>query len=69
VFVNSVLLQLPSLIARNAGLEPGHQVIIDVTGPAVARQGVRVEIDEQGRHRGHAVLAGDANHTDRGYLG
>jgi uncharacterized protein (TIGR03083 family) len=64
VFVNSVMLRLPKLIARDAGLEPGHQVFIDVTGPVVARQGVRVEMDEQGRHRGHAILAGDANYAD-----
>lgn len=68
VFVNSVMLQLPRLIAGDAGLEPGHQVVIDVTGPVVARQGVRVEMDEQGRHRGHAMLAGDANYADSWYL-
>ena len=57
VFVNAVMLQLPRLIAKGAGLEPGHTVVIDVTspGPAVAaRQGVRVEMDEQGRLRGHS---------------
>ena len=57
VFVNSVMLQLPRLIAKGAGIEPGHQVFIDVTGPVVARQGVRVETDEQGRPRGHAMAA------------
>jgi uncharacterized protein (TIGR03083 family) len=57
VFVSTVMLQLPRLIAKGAGLEPGHIVVIDVTGPIVARQGVRVEMDEQGRPRGHAMLA------------
>jgi uncharacterized protein (TIGR03083 family) len=57
VFVGSVLLQLPRLVAKGAGLEPGHSVVIDVTGPLVARQGVRVEVDEQGRLRGHEVTA------------
>jgi len=57
VFVSTVMLQLPRLIAKDAGLEPGHIVVIDVTGPIVARQGVRVEMDEQGRPRGHAMLA------------
>ncbi len=57
VFVSTVMLQLPRLIAKGAGLEPGHVVVIDVTGPIVARQGVRVEMDEQGRPRGHAMLA------------
>jgi uncharacterized protein (TIGR03083 family) len=63
VFVSSVMLQLPRLIAKGAGLEPGHAVVIDVTGPLVARQGVRVEVDDQGRPRGHAQVAGNANHA------
>ena len=57
VFVSTVMLQLPRLIAKGAGVEPGHVVVIDVTGPIVARQGVRVEIDEQGRPRGHQMPA------------
>jgi len=57
VFVSTVMLQLPRLIAKGAGLEPGQIAVIDVTGPIVARQGVRVEMDEQGRPRGHALLA------------
>jgi len=46
VFVSAVMLQLPRLIAKGAGLEPGHAVVIDVTGPIAARQGVRVDVDE-----------------------
>jgi hypothetical protein len=57
VFVSTVMLQLPRLIAKGAGVEPGHVVVIDVTGPIVARQCVRVEIDEQGRPRGHQMPA------------
>jgi len=60
VFVTTVMLQLPRLIAKGAGLEPGHVVVIDVTGLTAARQGVRVEADEQGRPRGHAIPAGEA---------
>lgn len=67
VFVNSVLLQLPKLIAKGAGLEPGATVIIDVTGPLMARQGVRVEIDEQGRPRGHPTFVGDADYAASWY--
>lgn len=55
VFVSSVMLQLPRLVAKVAGLEPGLQVFIEVTGPIVASQGVRVEEDDQGRPRGHAL--------------
>jgi len=59
VFVNSVLIQLPKLVARNAGLEPGSSVILDVTGPVVARAGVRVEMGDDGRLYGHAMFTGE----------
>ncbi|MBE3075635.1 MAG: maleylpyruvate isomerase family mycothiol-dependent enzyme [Actinobacteria bacterium] len=58
VFLSSVMVQLPKLIARGAGVEPGHAVVIDITGPGsalAARQCVRVEVDEQGRTRGHEI--------------
>ncbi len=42
VFVGLVLLQLPRLIVRGASLEPGECVVVDVTGPLVASEGVRV---------------------------
>jgi uncharacterized protein (TIGR03083 family) len=61
VFVSTVMTQLPRLIARGAAIEPGHPVVIDVTGSGSAvgaRLGVRVEPDEQGRARGH-VLSGE----------
>lgn len=57
VCVSTVMLQLPRLIAKGAGLEPGQAVIIDVTGPTVARLGVRVVADEQGRPRGQVMPA------------
>jgi uncharacterized protein (TIGR03083 family) len=62
VFVNAVMLQLPRLIAKGAALEPGRSVVMEVTGPLVARQGVRIALDEQGRLRGHAMLADDADY-------
>lgn len=55
VFVATVLRQLPRLIVKEARLEPGHEVFIDVTGPIAVRQGVRVEVDDQGRPRGQAM--------------
>ena len=58
VFVGAVLAQLPKLIAMGAAVAPGHCVVIEVTGPGpavAARQGVRVEVDEQGRSRGHPM--------------
>lgn len=60
VFVSTVLAQLPKLVAKGAGLEPGSSVVIDVSGPIMARHRVRVEVDEQGRTRGVAVLADEA---------
>ena len=68
VFVSSVLVQLPKLIAKGAGLEPGNFVVIDVTGPVVARPGVRVEVDEQGRTRGLAMFAGEADNAGAWYF-
>ena len=64
VTVSSIMSQLPRLIAKGAALEPGSRVIIDVTGPVVARQGVLVEVDEQGRLRGHPTSddTGPASH-------
>ena len=58
VFVSLVMLQLPRLIAKGAGITPGQTVIINVTGPTVACHGVKVVMDEQGRPRGHEMPAG-----------
>jgi len=71
VVVSTIIGQLPKMIARGAALEPGTAVVIDVTGPGsvTARQGVRVELDDQGQPRGHAVAGvatappGEANVT------
>ena len=67
VFVSTVLAQLPRLVAKGAGLEAGQVVVIEVTGPGsvvAARQGVRVEVDEQGRLRGHAMVSDDGGDGD-----
>jgi uncharacterized protein (TIGR03083 family) len=68
VFVGSVLNQLPKLVAKGAALEPGSEVVFDVTGPLVARQGVRVEKDEWGRLRGHPMFVGDADYAAGWYV-
>jgi len=59
VFTDAVLTELPKLVAKHAGIEPGRPVIIDVTGPVLARAGVRVEINGSGRPRGHAMFGGE----------
>jgi uncharacterized protein (TIGR03083 family) len=55
VCVNSIMQQLPKRIAKGNALEPGQRLVIDVTGPVVARQDFQVAPDENGRLRGHAV--------------
>jgi uncharacterized protein (TIGR03083 family) len=55
VVVNSVMLALPKVIAKFAAVEPGQLVVIDVTGPFVARQAFQIEVDDQGRPRGRAI--------------
>src|SRR6185503_4235023 len=58
VFVDAVIRQLPRLVARDAAVVAGDTVIVEVIGPdpaVTARQGVRVEVDGQGRLRGHAL--------------
>jgi hypothetical protein len=73
--VSTVLRALPKLVARDAALEPGQCVVIEVggsgpaghAGPAVtARDGVRVELDHQGRPRGQALSPDDAMLTGNG---
>jgi uncharacterized protein (TIGR03083 family) len=52
--VRSVIHLLPKLISKGAGLEPGHRIVVEVSGPdsvVVARQRVEVELDQDGRHR------------------
>ncbi|HZY00180.1 MAG TPA: maleylpyruvate isomerase family mycothiol-dependent enzyme [Dermatophilaceae bacterium] len=63
VCVSSIMHQLPKLIAKGAAVEPGHRVVMEVTGPGsavTARQRVDVELDQDGRPRGRAISAGEA---------
>jgi uncharacterized protein (TIGR03083 family) len=69
VCVSAVMRQLPKLIAKGAALEPGHRVVMEVTGPGpvvAARQRVQVELDQDGQTRGRAVTAGEAIFTGDG---
>lgn len=62
LFVSLVMTQLPRLIAKGAGLGPGHDVVIEVTGrgsDVATSQGVRVVLDKQGRPRGQAIPAAE----------
>ncbi|XVX20740.1 maleylpyruvate isomerase family mycothiol-dependent enzyme [Actinomycetota bacterium] len=50
----------PRIVAKTAGIEPGNTVIIESTGPAVGRVGVRVEEGEDGRAVGMPLFSGDS---------
>ena len=56
-----ILRSLPRSVARTAEVGAGHDVVFDVTGPVVAREGVRVRAGEDGRPFGVLLYSG----TDR----
>lgn len=62
VFVDALLAMLPELIT-SAGLQEGVAAIFDVTGPVVARSGVRMGTDPSGAVRGFAMFTGDSTGT------
>ena len=58
LFTADILTALPRIAARTAGVGAGHAVVIDVTGPVVARDGVRVVTGEDGRPYGETLFSG-----------
>jgi uncharacterized protein (TIGR03083 family) len=55
---------LPRIVAKNAHVEPGHAVVVDLTGPTVGRAGARVE-EHDGKARGIPLFTGEADeHPD-----
>ncbi|MGL4745347.1 MAG: hypothetical protein ACRCXL_13285, partial [Dermatophilaceae bacterium] len=48
---------LPRIVARDADIGPGHAVVLDLTGPTVARAGVRVE-EQEGKRVGIPLFSG-----------
>lgn len=52
----------PRIVAKDAAIEPGHAVILDLTGPVVGRVGARVE-EVDGRARGIRLFTGEAGET------
>lgn len=69
LFVRALFDALPRIVARDAGVGTGQIVIFDVTGPVLARTGVRVESGADGRPRGTKMFTGEAlveaeSHTD-----
>jgi len=63
VFTQTVLDALPGIVVKRAGVQPGRVVMVELTGPVVARRGVRVEPDEQGEVRGHLMFTGGVDET------
>lgn len=62
LFVTAVLTAFPRRAAR-VGLEPGTSVIIESTGPVVAREGVRIIPGPDGSMHAEALFSGQA-HVD-----
>ena len=62
--ISQLFAQLPRIVARDAAIEPGNAVVLDLTGPTVGRAGARVE-EQDGRARGIALFTGEADeHPD-----
>ncbi|RNI25405.1 maleylpyruvate isomerase family mycothiol-dependent enzyme [Flexivirga caeni] len=61
-FVNTVLQAFPARAAK-AGLQPGTSVIIESTGPVLAREGVRITPKPDGTLWGESLFSGQA-HVD-----
>lgn len=58
VFTEAALRALPRIISRVAGIGAGHAVVVDVTGPVMAREGARVITGEDERPYGEALFSG-----------
>lgn len=64
VSVGRVFAAFPRVVARDAGIEPGHAVVLELTGPTVGRAGARVE-ERDGRATGIPLYSGDGEeHPD-----
>lgn len=62
LFTTAVFAALPTVVSRGAGITPGHAVILDVTGPLVARDGVRVCVDDDGSPCAEPLFSGHDRH-------
>jgi uncharacterized protein (TIGR03083 family) len=62
--VSTLFRSFPRIVARDAGVEPGNAVVLELTGPVVGRAGARVE-EQHGAARGIALFTGEAEeHPD-----
>ncbi len=63
VTVARILDALPEIVVQKVGLEPGRVLMVELTGPVVARSGVRVEKTEAGEICGRQMFAGSHDET------
>ena len=55
--VSRLFAALPRIVAKDAAIEPGNAVVLDLTGPTVGRAGARVE-EHDGKARGIPLFTG-----------
>ena len=58
VFTSVIIDALPLIAVRDAGIEPGRGIVLDVTGPVLARGGARVVQGEHGQPEGEELFSG-----------
>ncbi len=63
VWVETILNALPEIVVERAKIEPGRVVMIELTGPIIARSGVRVDTDEDGTPVGRLMFSGGSDET------
>jgi uncharacterized protein (TIGR03083 family) len=64
IFVAAVIRAFPRVVARDARVPVGQAVILDVTGPVVARAGARVVLDAERRPWGDELFTGEQHNAD-----
>lgn len=62
-FCQFALAQLPKVVVKRAQVEPGKVVMLELTGPVIARAGVRVAREDDGTVRGHVMFARGTDET------
>lgn len=64
LFVAAAIRAFPRVVARDAEVPVGHAVIVDVTGPVVARAGARVVLDADRKRWGEELFTGESHDED-----
>ncbi|MDQ2781485.1 MAG: maleylpyruvate isomerase family mycothiol-dependent enzyme [Actinomycetota bacterium] len=64
LFVAAIISAFPRVVARDAAVPVGHAVIVDVTGPVMARAGARVVLDAERRTWGEELFTGESHDED-----